>query len=325
MITIQSAKRTVQGRTRFLLILGVSALFALVASAITTMVIMRRAQDVTVPNLAHKSVESARSVLRVKRLRIEIAEYRYDKRIAANKILEQDPKPDETVVSGKAIQVVVSRGTQALETPAVVGLTLPEATDQFANQGLNPGRITRIYTTLENKNMIMDQYPEAGTRSNRGDNIDLLVSRGPRPIRFIMPNLKGWHIDDATGVLKVVGLELREVKRRLDDNFPTGMILEQTPPTGAPIRAKDPAGFIVTIQSTSQNALARLARIEYQVPVGSMEVRVKLMVRDDNGWQEIYNALEKPDSRISIRRAISGDNAELYIYINGRLHEERRI
>lgn len=325
MITIQSARLQVQGRTRFLLILAVCALFALVASTLTTMGIMHRTQDVTVPDLSHKSVESARSVLRVKRLRIEISEYRYDKRIAANKILEQDPKPDTTVASGQAIQVVVSRGSQTLETPDVAGLTLTEAAGQFVNLSLNLGRVTRIYTTLEEKNRVLDQYPEAGTRSNHGDNVDLLVSRGPRPIWFIMPNLKGWHIDDAAGVLKVMGLELREVKRQLDDNCPTGMILEQTPPTGVPIRAQDPAGFVVTIQSIGQNTTSRLARIEYQVPAGRMEVRVKLMVRDDNGWQEIYNALEKPNSRISIRRAISGDSAELFIYLNGRLHEERRI
>jgi len=320
-----SSQNTPPRRRFYIFLLCSISLFAFTASTLATLHFMRRVTITTVPDLSNKSVESARSVLRVKRLQMEITEYRFNQRIAANHILEQDPLPGQTVESGHQIKVVVSRGARTLTIPNLTGLSLQDAASRLEAAGFNLGRITRYYTDEADKEVILDQYPQSGTNAAGGTNIHLLVSLGPRPLWCIMPNLKGWYIDDATNLLNFIGMELKEIKRQVDDEQPTGMVMNQTPPAGVRIKAGDPAGLVVSIQSATSNQTTRFVNIEYLVPPTQMEVRVKFIVQDNSGLREIYNAMEKPNSKISIRRTINGEQAQLYIYINGKLQEERMI
>ncbi len=311
--------------TTYLFILLCLSLFCFTLSSLITTRLLKRVSIVKVPALRHKSVESARSILRIKRLRIEIAEFRFDRRIPLNSIIAQVPAADQSVKSGRTIQIVVSRGSPAVKIPDISGLELRKASLTLGEKGLNIGRTTRIFDIQSPKNTILDHTPAAGDYANRGSSVNLLVSQGPRPTWYIMPKLKGWNIDDATRMLNHIGIELREIKRRQDDNRPSGTILEQTPKPGERVQANDPAGLTVSIQSADQQQTTRLATVKYRVPPANMEVRIKMVARDDTGLHEIYNAMEKPHSEFTIRRIIHGSQAILYIYINGKLHEERQL
>jgi serine/threonine-protein kinase len=319
-----SQPRLLRWTTYFFILLSLS-LFGFALSTLITTRLLRRVSIVKVPDLRHKSVESARSILRVKRLRIEIAEFRFDRRIPLNSIMAQVPAADQIVKSGRTIQVVVSRGSQAVKIPDISGLELRKAALSLGEKGLNIGRTTRIFDMQSPKNTILDHNPAAGDYAVRGSSINLLVSQGPRPIWFIMPGLKGRHIDNASRMLSHIGMELREIKRRQDDNQPSGTVLDQTPKPGGRVQASDPAGLTVSIQSADQQQTTRLVTVKYHVPPANMEVRIKMVARDDTGLHEIYSAMEKPNSEFTIRRTIHGAQAVLYIYINGKLHEERKI
>ncbi len=319
-----SQPRPLRWTTYFFILLSLS-LFSFAVSTLVTTRVLRRVSIVKVPDLRHKSVESARSILRVKRLRIEIAEFRFDQRIPLNSIIAQIPAADQSVKTGRTIQIVVSRGSQAVKVPDISELELRKAALILGDKGLNIGRTTRIFSMQIPKNTILDHYPAAGDYASRESSINLLVSQGPRPIWFIMPALKGLNINNASRMLSHIGMELREIKRQQDDTRPSGTVLVQTPKPGGRVQAHDPAGLTVSIQSADQQQTTRLVTVKYRVPPANMEVRIKMVARDNTGLHEIYNSMEKPHSEFTIRRTIHGTQAVLYIYINGKLHEERQI
>lgn len=294
-------------------------------STVTTIKLLTKSKIVIVPELNFKSVESARSMCRVKRLKIDISEYRFDQRIPANVILDQEPKAEEKVKSGRIIKVVVSRGSQSVKIPVLTNQSLRAATISIENAGFHIGRVTRIYDNSIPKDQILDQWPAPKTDLTRGKNINLLISNGPKPVWYIMPKLKGSHIDDASRTLELLGMDLREIKRKVDNTLPSGTIISQTPQAGARIKTGIPAGLLVTTRTDNNNLVSRFVTINYHVPASQRDVRIKMLVRDESGLHELYNAMEKPDTDLVIRRTLSGESAKLKIYINSKLAEQRDI
>jgi len=55
------------------------------------------------------------------------------------------------------------------------------------------------------------------------------------------------------------------------------------------------------------------------------DLRIKILASDSSGLHEIYNAMEKPNSDLLIRRTLVGPSAKLKFYVNGKFLEERDI
>jgi len=312
-------------RGLFLLILVSLSMFTFIISTLVTTRVLRRVTTVIVPDLTHKSFESARSVLRVQRLPIEISEYRFDRQVPINHIIAQDPSPGQTVKSGRKVRVVLSRGTSAVKVPPLAGMNLHKAANELAKSGLNVGKVTRYYTAEAEKDIVLDQSPQAGELQNRGSNVVLLVSQGPKPVWYLMPNLRGLTRDQGIAMLNFIQVELKEIKRVLDDSQPSGTIREQTPLAGLRVRAGDPAGLAASIQTADQQQGPRLVDFTYHVPDSKSEVRLKLIIRDNTGLHEIHNTMEKPNAAIRLRKTVQGENAKMYIYINNILQEQKDI
>lgn len=319
-----SAQPTLE-RGKYFLIVLLSSLTLFAVSTITTIKFLTKSKTVVTPDLTNKSVESARSICRVNRLKIEIKEYRFDERIPANVILEQTPLPKESVKSGRTIKLMVSRGSRSVKVPNVAGQLLRQATMMIEKAGLHLGRITRLYDPFIPKNQVMDQWPTPELAITHGAKINLLLSDGPEPFWFILPNFTRTHIDQSAWTLEKLGLHLSEIKRKIDNTQPTGTIIAQTPPVNSRVKSGMPAGLIATKRTDNLEVVSRFVTINFHVPASRREVRVKMLVSDDSGLHEIYNAMEKPDTDLTVRRTLSGTTARLKVYVNGQLTKEESI
>lgn len=311
--------------TTLILTILFASMTVFAVSTVTTIKLLTKSTTLAVPDLSHKSVESARSICRVKRLKLAIQGYRFDERIPANIILDQTPEPETKIKSGRVIKVIVSRGSRSVKVPALTNMSLREASLAIENAGLHVGRVTRIFSPLDPKDQVLQQWPAPAEDLTAGEKVSLLLSRGPKPVWFLMPQLKGQHIDQAADMLEKLGLQLSEIKRKVDNTQPTGMVIAQTPPAGARVKLGLPAGLIATKRTDHETALSRYVTIRYRVPAAKRDVRVKVLASDDTGLHELYNAMEKPDSDLLIRRTLIGTSATLKIYVNGQLQEEREI
>jgi serine/threonine-protein kinase len=310
---------------RYLLLVFSISLLAFIFSTLITSRILNRVMVAEVPEITGKSVEAARGALRLKHLSMDIAEFRFDAHVPLNQIIAQDPKPGQTVKSGRMVKVIVSRGSQTVKLPAVIGLPVHEAGQQLSKKGILTGRVSQWYTDDAPKNIILDQWPAADQYIAQNSRVDLLVSAGPLPVRWVMPNLKGMTFNEVTRLFKFTGLNLQTLKRQTNDRYAANTVLEQKPAPGERVEPDQAASVLITQKSGNAENPGRYVTIRYKLPAAKSAARLKLMLKDDLGVREIHNAMERPNAEINIPATVHGDKAGVTIMLNGLVVEERAL
>ncbi len=131
---------------------------------------------IAVPNVAGKQLSLARQILEDDKLRVNVAEI-YDSNTPAGQVVSQDPIAGRSVKSERLVTIYVSKGGEAIDMPDLVGLIKSSATDRIKKLGLQLGAIYEKDSESE-PGTILSQDPITGTKINRGQVIDLVVSRG---------------------------------------------------------------------------------------------------------------------------------------------------
>jgi beta-lactam-binding protein with PASTA domain len=69
--------------------------------------------------------------------------------------------------------------------------------------------------------------------------VDLLVSRGPEPAVYVMPDLSARRLDEVERMARRYGMRLGGVSRQPADGSQRGLVLRQTPEAGFPVSQRD--------------------------------------------------------------------------------------
>ena len=92
------------------------------------------------------------------------------------------------------------------------------------NLGVNPS-----LTITALAEYVMAQVPPAGAMVTRGAGVDILVSLGSQPVKYIMPDLSGLTLDQAVFTIEKAHLSVGEIRSRFDTQKPHNAILSRTP------------------------------------------------------------------------------------------------
>jgi serine/threonine-protein kinase len=187
----------------------------------------------TTPGVINLSVAQARQRVQAAGLELEVGSRHYSETVAAGSVISTDPAAGSRILDGGTVTAVVSRGPERHEVPILRGRTEEEAKAALKQRHLSYGDTTRRYDARVAKGVVISSDPEAGTELRRGSAVDLVVSRGPRPIR--VPDFTGKDADEAVAELKQRGLRV-EVTRQHDDQVPEGDVLAQDPSSGTLFR-----------------------------------------------------------------------------------------
>ncbi|MBE8952034.1 MAG: Stk1 family PASTA domain-containing Ser/Thr kinase [Quinella sp. 1Q7] len=133
-------------------------------------------ETVTVPEVKGKQLALARQILEDNRLRVNIAET-YDANVPAGQVVSQDPDVGKTVKSDRLVTIYVSKGGEAIDMPDLAGLAKSAAIERLQKLGLNLGSVYEKDSPSE-PGTVLSHDPTTGTKINRGQVIDLVVSRG---------------------------------------------------------------------------------------------------------------------------------------------------
>jgi serine/threonine-protein kinase len=320
-----SPKRGAPRPGQFLFLVFSLSFLLFVLSALITSRILNRVMVAEVPDITGKTVEAARGSLRLKHLSMDIAEFRFDAHMPLNQIISQDPKPGQTVKNGRMVRVVVSRGSQTVKLPDVCGLALRDASLALSEKSITTGRVSLWYTAEAPKNTVLDQNPAAGQYLAQSSRVDLLVSLGPRPVRWVMPGLKGMEFGEASRILKFLKLNLQTLRRTTDDSLAPNTVVEQRPTSGERVESGQAASLLVTQSPNDAQNPGRYVTIRYRLPAGKSSLRLKLMLKDETGQHEIHNAMERPLATVEVPVTVHGPNASVTILVNGQVMEERPL
>jgi beta-lactam-binding protein with PASTA domain len=205
-----------------------------------------RGGEVEVPSLQGQTMQEAGGTLKGAGLLLEKSGERSDPNVSEGKILGQDPPAGARLKRNRKVRVVVSLGTEVLQVPLLVGQPARRAQIALQQAGLRVGEIAYAYAEQTAGDRILAQEPPPGTPRQRQGQVDLLVSKGPRPKAWVMPTLEGLDIESASRILSSAGFRVGSLRREASPGTPPGTVLQQYPLAGYPLREGDSINLVVS-------------------------------------------------------------------------------
>ena len=154
----------------------------------------------------------------------------YSETVAPGYVVSTDPRGGENVVRDGTVTAVLSRGPERHEVPTLRGMNLDAAQDALQQQGLTFGDATYRYSEKVAKDVVLSSDPKPTTELKRGAAVDLVVSRGPKPID--VPDVTGKDADAAARLLRKLGLKVDRDQEENSETVAKGDVISQDPRTG---------------------------------------------------------------------------------------------
>jgi len=198
-------------------------------SAFVAVRVAVRAREVSVPDLAGRSVNDASARLDDLGLTLRVDDnQRPDPKVPAGHILQQDPAPGGRVRRARSIRVWVSAEV-ATTVPDLVGQTERTAQMRLQQDGLTLAAVAEIRSHDYAAEAVVAQEPAP---TAKGDRVALLVNRGGQTSTYVMPDLIGVDGDRAAEFLRRKGFRVALAGTQPYPGVPAGVVLRQTPAGG---------------------------------------------------------------------------------------------
>jgi serine/threonine protein kinase/beta-lactam-binding protein with PASTA domain len=153
----------------------------------------------------------------------------FSETVPAGRVITTDPGPGEKIQDGGQLSAVVSSGPERYPMPAVTGLTEEVARAALSEAQLSVGTVTGRYSEKAPTGSVIEASQRAGEKLKKATAVDLVLSRGPKPIRII--DWSGKSAADAEKALKKAGFEVK-VRSRHSDSVASGKVISQSPDEG---------------------------------------------------------------------------------------------
>lgn len=231
-------------------ILGAILLFFIAFGTTIGIVELANPNEVKLPNLVNKTEEEAEQILKELKLKLIVKSEEYDENIEKGKIISQDPTYQEnyTIKEHSEISVIISKGTEKVDIPNVVGKTRQEAEKALKDAGLVPEIIEENDEKVE-AGIVLSQDPEDGENVNKGSKVKLVVSKGSAIVKVEVPSLIGKNEQEAKALLEEAGLKANIINDE-DESKNDGVVLRQSKEAGTQVQ--EGTTVTITVNKVSQ-------------------------------------------------------------------------
>jgi beta-lactam-binding protein with PASTA domain len=245
-----------------MLLLALVLMTVALISALTAMQLAIHGREVAIPKLVGMSPLEAERAGAASGLLVGVERQFYSADIPEGKIMTQMPPPGTTVRRGWSIRVAQSLGPQRVAIPDVTGGSERVAELNIRRRGLSLGSIAHVSLPEVALDRVISQSPPANASGVSAPKISLLVSDGPEPAIYVMPNLTGQPLGSAMLALQDAGIKVGKVSvlpsaspgepqaapiapPPVSEPSAASMIVTQTPAPGQKIAAGSAVNFEV--------------------------------------------------------------------------------
>jgi eukaryotic-like serine/threonine-protein kinase len=227
-----------------LLVLAGALILTYVLSAAIGMRVALKTREVQVPLLTGKTVNEATGLLTEAGLNLKVEEgRRLDPKVPAGQIVTQDPAAGVRTRRERSVKVWVSGGPRSTTIPELSGESERTAQLRLQQEGLGLASIAEIRSADYPAGTIVAQFPAPRTSAAQ---VALLVNRGERGARYVMPDLIGVDGSRAAEVLRARGFRATVVGDHPYPGVAPGIVLRQNPQAGFQIGPGDPISLEVS-------------------------------------------------------------------------------
>lgn len=274
--------------------------------------------EVTVPGVVGKQMDTAKHILESANLRVNVEEA-FDAKVPVGQVISQYPEEGSIVKEQRTITIYISKGGEAVDVPDLTGLTRRDAEIKLKNLGLQLGRVDEQYSD-QAFDIVINQNPRQGTQVTKGYTIDIVISKGEEKHKLILPDFKGSSLTSITSQLEKLKLKIGKITEVEDSKNSSGTILTQSPEAGAEVLEGTTIDF--DIVKPESNGSKKKKSVEFIIPEGSSKQAVQIILTDSEGRRVVYESTHKPGDRLS--KTIEGTGQmKIQIYINGKLIREQ--
>jgi serine/threonine protein kinase/beta-lactam-binding protein with PASTA domain len=199
----------------------------------------------------------------------------YSETVPAGRVIDTDPDAGARVLDDGTVTVTLSLGKERYDVPRTRGLTEDQAQDALTGTNLGFGRSIDRFSETVQAGTVIGSDPKAGTTLRPDTAVDLIVSKGQRPIK-----VRDWTGKDADQAQEAFAAKGVEVERREEysDDVAEGDVISQSPTSGTLFRG-DAVSLVVSrgpelvevpgglIASGVEDATERLEALGFEVEV----------------------------------------------------------
>ena len=167
-------------------------------------------QNIETPNLVGKTLEEAQGVLLAttdtEKITITAGDPVFSETIPQGVIVATDPQPGSGVNPTGIITASISQGPERYLVPDVAGMTPEAATDAITAANLTLGGRTEAFDDNIAVGQVAKTTPKIGSELKSGERVDLVISKGPKPVEI--PEVVGKPIKVVEASLNSLGLQV---------------------------------------------------------------------------------------------------------------------
>lgn len=213
-----------------LVVLGGALLATYLLFAAASVRLALRAREVQVPDLTNHTASEATAITANLGLTLKVDDTRrLDAKIAAGRVVAQDPAAGSVARRQRSLRVWLSAGQRAATMPLVVGETERAAQMRLAQGGLGPAVISEIRSHDLPADVVIAQDPPEKRPVSQ---VAILVNRGERGQTYVMPDLIGVNGDRAADILRDRGFRVAVVGSMPYPGIASGIVIRQSPQAG---------------------------------------------------------------------------------------------
>ena len=198
----------------------------------------------TTPGVLGLDEAAATAQLEDSGLRAEAGEPAYSENVAPGLVIATDPEPGGQVLDGGTVTLTLSLGPERYDVPDLAGQTEDQAQDALAATNLAFGASKGRWSETVPEGQVIRTSPKAGTTLKPGATVDLVLSRGRKPIE--VKDWTGKSFDDASAALERRGLQVIVTSEEYSDSVDEGDVISQDPPEATLFRG-DTVSFVVSL------------------------------------------------------------------------------
>ncbi len=214
-----------------------AAVFAM--SFYVAMRVEMRSTEVKVPDLTGLTLEQASKQVEPLELVLDVVDQRHDPAMASGLVLQQTPPEHASVRRGRKVKLILSLGGKVLQVPDLIGHASRAVEIELRQGGFMPGDEARVHSVDFEVGRVVAQVPPPETPTVPNSRVHRLVSTGPRPTAWVMPDLVGMTRQQAERWISTSQFRRGAVRRVSISGRRPGTVVGQLPLSGYPIRSKD--------------------------------------------------------------------------------------
>jgi len=201
-------------------------------------------EGVEVPTVTGKTLAEATDLLTEVGLEVGTVEEKHDPKIAAGKIISQDPKGGTRAEEGSKVKLVISLGVEMGTVPDVVGMTEAEAKEAIRQAGFVADPQPGVNSAQVAAGRVISQDPAGGTELEKGGTVAYTPSMGAEVGE--VPSVLDMDAVTAETTLVNAGFFVT-INEEHSETITAGLVISQNPGAGIKVEKGSTVSIVVSL------------------------------------------------------------------------------